>query len=318
MDVYFDDFVYALGGQTYSLPESAKASRLKSSPEALEDAGFARHHVCAEEETAYTLARTCADQIKDRLPGVGVIIYSTCLPMNGNCGDPDSFRSSRDVKHLMDFPASRLQAEYGLDQSIVIGLNQQACTGMLGSLRIAKMFLQEEPQVKKALCVTADRFPSGALYEQSYNLISDGGAACIASRESGRFRLLVSHALTNGGLSFASDEEVMGTYFGYTHKVISETLQKAQLQTADIAWIVPQNMNAKGLQILCRLLKFDPARLHAATREAVGHVISGDNVLNLRSLLDSGALKKNDKILLVMAGYGLNWQCCVMEYCGDE
>jgi 3-oxoacyl-[acyl-carrier-protein] synthase-3 len=163
------------------------------------------------------------------------------------------------------------------------------------------------------LCVTADRFPNGALYEQSYNLISDGGAAWIASTERKGFRLLACHQITNGALSLVSDDESVGTYFNYTHRVIQETLRRADLDSSDLAWIIPQNMNVKAWQILARLLRFAPERIYFDPLPEVAHVISGDSVINLKALDASGRLERGDRILLVMAGYGLNWQCVLVE-----
>ena len=137
------------------------------------------------DQTAYDLARAAVAQLAAAGPArrLDAIVYATCLPANGNIGARPSSPRPADVKDLMDFPASRLQADFGLDRAIVFGLNQQACTGMLGSLRLAGALLATEPAWRRVLCVTADRFPPGAGYEQAYNLISDGAAACVVSRD---------------------------------------------------------------------------------------------------------------------------------------
>ena len=312
-DVYLHDLVYALGDQSLGVDESAAAGRTRSTAATLRLAGFERHHVCRPETTPLDLARRSVEPLRDSLSGAGAIVYATCIPVNGNVGSAADFERSRDVKHLMDFPASRLQAELGLGDAIVIGLNQQACTGMLGSARIARALLSSERGFESILCVTADRFPEGAIYEQSYNLISDGGAAWIASREPRGFRLLACHQITNGALSLVSDDESVGMYFNYTHRAIRETLHRAELDISDLAWIVPQNMNVKAWQILARLLKFTAERIYFDPLPEVAHVISGDNVINLKRLDESGRLERGDHILLVMAGYGLNWQCVLVE-----
>src|SRR5690606_39577843 len=69
---------------------------------------------------------------------------------------------------------------------LAIGLGQQACTSMLGSLRIARALLRDEPELGRILCVSADRFPDGAEHEQAYNLISDGAAARSEERRVGK------------------------------------------------------------------------------------------------------------------------------------
>jgi 3-oxoacyl-[acyl-carrier-protein] synthase-3 len=312
-EVFLDHLSFKLGDETITVEESAKSGRTISTASVLRESGFSEHHVCLSQTTAYDLARGAVQQIEGELGDIGAIIYSTCIPINGSVGDEKKFHETRDVKHLMDFPASHLQCDFKLDNAIVIGLNQQACTGMLGSLRVARMLLMSEPEIERALCVTADRFPQNALYEQSYNLISDGAAACIASTSVGGFRLLAAHALTNGAMARASDDETVGSFFSYTHRVIQETLMKSGLDVSDMSWIVPQNTNTKAWQILARLLKFDFERVYFPTIGEVGHVISGDNIINLKRLVDDGRIEPGQRALLFMAGYGLNWQCVIVE-----
>src|SRR5262249_5842275 len=166
-----------------SVEESVAAGRTHTGAHALGEAGFRRHRVCRDEQSAYDLARAAVTPIAGAAADAGAIIYATCLPLNGNIGDGERFRATRDVKHLMDFPVSHLQADFGFDRAAAIGLGQQACTSMLGSMRLARALLRDEPELGRILCVSADRFPAGAEHEQAYNLISDGAAACVGSRE---------------------------------------------------------------------------------------------------------------------------------------
>lgn len=312
-DVFLDHLGAALGDVTETVEEAAERGLTRSTAAVLRDAGFVRHHRSSKDVSAYDLARRAVEPIRPALGDVGAIVYATCLPCNGNVGSDAAFRDSRDVKHLMDFPASRLQAELGLDRAVVVGLNQQACTGALGSLRLAAALLRDEPALGRALCVTADRFPEGALYEQAYNLISDGGAACVLSLDRGAYRLRACHGITNGALSLASDDETVGQYFSYTHRLIRETLEKARLAVAELAWVVPQNMNVRAWQILSRLVGVGLDRVAFPTLPDAAHVISADNMLNLARLTADGRVQPGEKVLLVMSGYGLNWQCVILE-----
>jgi 3-oxoacyl-[acyl-carrier-protein] synthase-3 len=313
MSLYVDRVAWALGEERRTVEEAGGRGLLVSAPPLLREAGFDQHHTCGDATTAYHLAARAVEPIRAHLAGTGALVYATTLPLNGSIGSEARFRETRDVKHLMDFPASHLQADFGLDGAFVIGLAQQACTGLLGSLRLAAALLRAEPDVRRVLCVTADRFPPGALYEQSYNLISDGAAACLVSTEPGGYRLLAAHAITNGALATASDDETVGVYFSYTHRAIRETLARAGLSMEDIAWIVPQNMNVRAWQILARLLKIDEARVAYPTLPSIGHVIAADNLINLATLHAQGGVRPGDRVLLVMSGYGLNWQCVILE-----
>lgn len=313
---FIGDMAYSLGATRYELAESAAAGRLCSSPDDLLAAGFARHHVCPPGDGSYDLARGATGQ----LPlddGVDAIVYNTCLPQNGSIGDPAAWEATGDVKHLMEFPAGHLQADLGLDTAVVFGLTQQGCTGMLGALRLADALLASEPEWERVLCVSADRFPPGARYEQSYNVISDGAAACLVTARPAPgtrgLRLVATHQITNGGLHTASDDESVGTFFSYVPLLVRQTLARAGLTTADIDWVVPQNTNRHAWRIVAGLLGIDHERVWQRTLPDVAHAISADNIINLSSLLESAELRPGQRILLTMAGHGLNWQATVVE-----
>lgn len=329
MTVYISFPSYSLGSQQSTLEIAHQNGQLYSSVDALQDAGFDKHNVCLPEETAYDLAKSTLDDMiatypeaQALLPSVDLIIYVTCLPLNGNLGDTNAFTESKDVKHYMDFPASRLQADYGMGNAFVMGLNQQACTGMLGSLRVAKAMLESEKNINTVLCITADRFPEGAAYEQAYNLISDGGAACIVSRErhsdaSPCYELIGAHHITNGAMATADDEETAGFYFSYSHRMITDLCATHDLSPSDINWIVPQNTNRKAWRILSSVLRFEFDNILMPTIGTVGHCISGDNIINLKTVQSQETMASGDIILLPMAGFGLNWSSVLLRKVGN-
>lgn len=313
MPAYLHDIGVALGDTPCRLAETAEAGLLFSDAAQLAAAGFATHHRAGDGQTAYDLAHRALSGIADALADADALIAATCLPLNANTGDPARFAATGDVKHLMDYPASRLQRAFGLERAIVLGLGQQACTSMLGSLRLAAMLLDAEPGFAKVACVSADRFPPSAKYEQTYNLISDGAAACIVSRAAKGFRIVAAHHITNGGLSAAADDEIVGTFFSVTHRLVVELLAKAQIAASGIAWVLPQNTNPKAWTIMARLLGIDPARVLTPTLPEIGHVISADNMANLQRADAAGCFRPGDRLLLTMAGFGLNWQAVLLE-----
>jgi 3-oxoacyl-[acyl-carrier-protein] synthase-3 len=161
--------------------------------------------------------------------------------------------------------------------------------------------------------VSSDRFPAGAEHEQAYNLISDGAAACVVSPEARGYRIVACHQITNGALARASDDETVGTYFSYTARLLRETLAKADLSPKQIDWVVPQNTHVKAWTILARLLGLGEERVFFRTIGEIGHVISADNVANLIRLEQEVAITPGTRLLLPMAGFGLNWQAVILE-----
>lgn len=312
-DVFLDHLGHALGDTRGSVEEAAAAGRVASQPAVLRDAGFDRHYFCSPGQSAYDLAREAVRTVEEGLGDIGALVYATCLPCHGSLSGRADFEATRDVKRLMDFPASHLQADFGLDRVQVIGLNQQACAGLLGSMRLARALILAEPGVERVLCVAADRFPEGALYEQAYNLMSDGATCGVVSRQPTGFRLVAFHSLSNGALARVSDDEAAGTFFGYSHRVIVECVAQAGLTLAEVDFIVPQNMNRRAWAILSRLLGYDEGRVRFPTLAEIGHLVCGDNLINLRRLAEEGRIRSGHRVLLFMAGYGLNWQAAILE-----
>ena len=64
---------------------------------------------------------------------------------------------------------------------------------------------------------------------------------------------------------------------------------------------------------LARLLKIDVDRVFFRSIDEVGHIISSDNVVNLMKLERTAKVRPGAKLLLFMAGFGLNWQSVVLE-----
>ena len=311
--VYVDRLSSALGSINQSVETADASNQLVSPVSALKDSGFTSHHVCAPDETAYDLAAHALQASDVEFSAIDAIVYSTCLPQNGSESDVDRYAATGDVKFLMQFPSSRLQADFGMQRAIVFGLNQQACTGMLGALRLARCLLVTEAEFSQVLCITADRFPEGAKYEQAYNLISDGAASCVVSKSPAGMRLLDVHQLTNGAMATATDEETAGSYFNYTCRLVDEALQRSGMKIDDVRWVVPQNTNRKAWTILSGLLGLSEAQSYFPAMDSTGHVISADNIINLAALSASAELRPGDRILTFMAGFGSNWQSALLE-----
>lgn len=317
-DIYLNEFGYALGSQRRTVEATCSRGATFSPQRVLEESGFEHHYVCDTRESPYDLARRAVDTLRiarapKSLEEIDAILYATCLTCNGNIGSLSIFDETKDVKSLMDFPVSHLQSDFSMSRAFVMGLNQTACTSLLGSLRIAKALLTTESHLNEVLCLTADRFPDGAKYEQGFNLISDGAACCSVSKQEGPFRIIDCHQISNGAMAQASDEETAGFYFNYTCRSVTEILQRNDLKLADIHWIVPQNTNLKAWQVLCSVLDFDFGKVLMPTRSEIGHCISGDNIINLMVANDQALFAAGERILMPMAGFGLNWSCVVLE-----
>lgn len=311
-EIWISRLNYVLGEDEHDLRECQ--DHLVSPVDELIKAGFAKHHVCSGEQTSLDLAQAVVKQATAERPvDPELLVYATALPLNAAVPRGDSFDQTGDVKHLMDFPGSHIQADAGWTKASVFGLGQQACTTVMGSWRLAGAMLGAEPDWKEAVCINADRFPQGAAYEQSYNPISDAATFTRVSREPevGAYKVRAIHQITNGALSLANDTETAGSFFPWMHQAVQQTLVKAKVSKVD--WIVPQNTHSAAWTVLTRLLQMTDTPVHEPTRESVAHMISGDNIANLIDLDAQGMIKEGDTVLMTAAGYGANWQCAVLE-----
>lgn len=306
---HVDRFAYALGARERTVEESAGAGLTRSPAADLRAAGFARHHVSTPAETAYDLGRAAAERAVAG-DAVDALVWASCLPV----GQPAAaMERGGDVRDLLEFPALRLHDELGLGCATVVGLAQQACTGMLGAIRLGRALLAGEPTWERVLCVSADRFPEGACYEQAWCLVSDGAAACVVSREPARYRLLAAHHLVEGVGGRPGPDETVGAWFGATHRLVGELAAKAGLAAGEIDWVAPQNTHPAAWRVMAPMLGIDPGRVRAGSQARVGHVTSADALVNLVELQASGDAAPGDCILLTMAGYGLQWQGLLLE-----
>ncbi len=311
-EIWISRLNYALGDDEHDLLDCQE--HMVSSVPDLINAGFKKHHVATAEQTSLDLAQAVVKKATAELSvDPELLVYATALPINAAVPRGTSFADTRDVKYLMDFPGSHIQADAGWTKASVFGLGQQACTTVMGSWRLAGAMLAVEPTWKEAVCINADRFPEGAAYEQSYNPISDAATFTRVSREpeENSYRVRAIHQITNGALSLANDTETAGSFFPWMHQAVQQTLAKAGVSQVD--WIVPQNTHSAAWTVLTRLLQMTETPVHEPTRESVAHMISGDNIANLIDLNDRGDLKEGDTILMTAAGYGANWQCAVLE-----
>ena len=62
-----------------------------------------------------------------------------------------------------------------------------------------------------------------------------------------------------------------------------------------------------------QILRIDRDKVFFDSIKDVGHIISSDNIVNLCELQKTEKIKSGDKLLLLMAGFGLNWQAVLLE-----
>lgn len=310
---------YTFPAESRTVAELAGAGLLQSDPALLEEFGFSRVHV-ATGESPYDLALDAARALLDERAidpeSIGLLIYTGTPGIAAfAAGDsPGPTHSFLRTTERFRYPATRLQYDLGLDRASVIALDQLACTGLFGAVRLARAMCLAEG-VERVLCVSAEFFPADAGREAIFNCTSDAACAVLVEREGVRNRIVGAGNVTKGYYWDADlkREEIVASYFPTARHVIEQTLASAGWTDSRADWVIPHNVSMRSWEILLGLVGLEEARLWARNIGRDGHTLAGDNFINLRDALDSGSVREGDRMLLFSYGYGAHWTGLALE-----
>jgi 3-oxoacyl-[acyl-carrier-protein] synthase-3 len=292
---------------------------LESPAETLESLGFDQVRV-ASEESAYRLALRAATALIEEhsidRDSIGLLVY-------GGAPGGLAFVPARALAHAGDdvvssarfrYPSTRLQYDLGLERAAVVAVDQLACTTLFGAVRVARALCIAEG-IDRALCVSADMYPPRAGREALFNCTADAGCAVLIERSGPRNRIVAARTVTKGYYwdSDAMRDEIVASYFPTARHVMMETVRDAGWSVADVDWVIPHNVSRRSWEILMGLVALPRARLWADNIARDGHTLAGDNFINLRDALDSGAVTPGERLLLFSYGYGAHWSALAVE-----
>jgi 3-oxoacyl-[acyl-carrier-protein] synthase-3 len=316
----------AIAGISYAFPEGsrtvselASARQLTSSAETLESFGFGAVHV-ALTETPYELALTASKQLLDETgidrESVGLLIYGG-TPGTMSFATPDGAEAAAAELCTMSrfkYPASRLQYDLDLPNAWSFGIDQLACTTLLGAARIARSLCLTEG-IERALCVSSEFFPIHAGREAIFNCTSDAACAVLIERDGVRNRLVSATNITKGYYWDVDSlrDEIVASYFPTARHAMLRTIADAGWEPADVDWIIPHNVSARSWEILSGLVRLPRARLFSQNIARHGHTLAGDNFINYRDALDGGCIRPGQRVLLFAYGFGAQWTGIAVE-----
>jgi 3-oxoacyl-[acyl-carrier-protein] synthase-3 len=304
---------YVLPDRRVTLEDLERNGQLDTPAGTLRALGFDTVRVSDEPAEALAgraVARLIESANVDR-EAIGAIFHAGALPSSHAVAG-----TGRGVIEGFHYPVARLQYEAGLVHAEAIGISQVGCAGLMTAVRLAGSVLRSRPDVRAAICSSADVLPPGAGREFIYNVISDGACAVLVERGGPRNRVLALRQITKGYYWDAASlkNEIVAAYFPTARHIVLETLAAAGLSPADVDWILPHNVSLRSWEILLRLLDLPRERLFAPNIADKGHVIAADNFINLKDATACGLLHPGQRLLLFTFGFGANWTCAVIEH----
>jgi 3-oxoacyl-[acyl-carrier-protein] synthase-3 len=319
MTVRIAHLAYALPAASLSLRELAARGQLDSEPVLLERFGFDRVHTACD-ESPYSMALGAAT---DLIARSGIDPVEIGLLVHGGPQGPTAFdtapsATSSSAAHRttarFQFPGARLQHELGLERAMMIGIDQLACTTLLGAVRVARALMLTE-QIQYALCVSGEFFPADAGREAIWNCTSDAAAAVLLERAPGARSVIAASHVTKGYYWDADvrRNEMVAAYFPTARHVIGQTLDRAGWAARDVDWIIPHNVSRRSWDVLRPLCGMGRTPIWDHNIARVGHTLAGDNFINLADAIERGDVERGQKLLLFSYGYGAHWTALAVE-----
>ena len=187
---------------------------------------------------------------------------------------------------------------------------------MLGSMRIAARAARGRAGLGAGAVRDRGPVPARGLYEQAYNLISDGAAACVVSRGAAGSGSSTAHQITNGGAGPGRRRRDRGHLLRLHPAPGDRDAGPRRPDRDDLDWVVTQNTQRQGLADPLPAAARSTTAGSGARRWPTSATSSRPTTSSTWALAAAGRVRPGDRIALVMAGFGLNWQCAVLEAVG--
>jgi len=239
---------------------------------------------------------------------------------------------------LIPGSAAAVQKSLGLREIPCLDIRATCCNALY-ALQLAQGLIASGAARVVAICLAEVQSPWLDLSAKSSGismLFGDGAAALIVSAEKRQRALEVLDVVLATDGSFVDDLGVRcpGTEFGTSPQGLNDesdnffprmngqsvilqasrkmtasckqVLERNQLATQDIKWIVPHQANLNLLRQVARTLAFPPERV-VTILEDLGNTSSASMGIALDTLRRSESLVENDYLLLPAFGAGFTW-----------
>lgn len=282
-----------------------------------ERTGIKFRHIAAPDETTATLAAEAARHALEAAAmsadDIDLIIVATATPDQ-------------------TFPASATLVQHALGCNGGVAFDVAAvCSGFLYAFSVAESMIRAG-SAKNALVIGSETFSRILDWEDRATcvLFGDGAGAVVLSGEVGTRGALATrlHAdgkhnellYVDGGPSTTGTvgklrmkgREVFRHAVTNLASVMTETLAAADIDAADVDWVVPHQANARIIDATAKKLGLDPAKV-VLTVDIHANTSAASVPLALDVAVRDGRIKQNDIVVLEAMGGGFTWGASVVR-----
>ena len=284
----------------------------------VERTGIRNRYIAGEGETTASLAtdaaRRALEQAGIDATDIGLIVLATATP-----------------DQTVPSSATKVQAELGISDCIAFDVHA-VCTGFLYALSVADSMLRSG-SADKALVIGAETFSRILDWEDRATcvLFGDGAGALVLSAEESESGVLATklHAdgrhndllFVDGGPSTTGTvgklrmkgREVFRHAVVNLADVLTEVLEEAGLNAADVDWVVPHQANARILDATARKLGL-PAEKVVVTVDEHANTSAASVPLAFDTAVRDGRIQRGDVVVLEAMGGGFTWGAAALRY----
>lgn len=272
---------------------------------------FGNERVHRDPDTTITdqllAAASGLESLRGNEPKVRYLVHARTIQLGPHGGNP--------LVHVRD--------KLGLSHARVLSVSQQACASGLLALDVVGRLLDTDPDPDAlALVFAGEKTFSPITKVMGAAVLGEGVAAVLVGRDGSGDRVLSYATRTYGEFNDplgtppelqARFNEVYPMALG---EVIRRSLASAGLTPADVALVLPHNVNVTGWAKASKALGIDEERMFLDHIAELGHCFSADSFLNYHAARTRGLLTEGDHYLMTGIGAGATWAAMVVR-CGD-
>lgn len=231
---------------------------------------------------------------------------------------------ARSVPVVAPYPVNPLHevtARLGLGHATAFAVTQHACASGLLALDLAGRLLAGGDPGDRALILTGEKtFTPGAMLVPRTSIMGEASTACVVRHGGDRDRVLGYTVRMRGEYDeFGPPDEEAAARFREEYpslvgELITAALDQAGLRLADLALILPHNVNTISWMRTCDLIGFPADRVLLDNVPVTGHCFCGDGFLNYRTAVDTGRLRPGDHYMIIAVGTGLTAAAMVLRH----
>ena len=195
------------------------------------------------------------------------------------------------------------------------------CAGFINALDIAKLYIDSN-RVKTALVIGVDKLSSFVDRTDlgTEILLSDGAGAIVIQKceEEKIYHSYIESKgqkgdiLTNTTKIYMDGKEVYKYAVTDTVKNINHVLEHQNIDINEIKYIIPHQSNRRILVSMAKKLNIPTEKMYSNVEE-IGNTFCASIPIAMDEMLKNKKLQKNDKVILIGYGGGLNTGSIILE-----